>query len=34
VEMRKPLANGNEPYHWVSETRIAPWAIYALRPLS
>jgi SAM-dependent methyltransferase len=31
VEMRKPLANGDEPYRWVSETRIAPWVIYALR---
>ena len=34
VEMRKPLANGDEPYRWVSETRIAPWAIYILRPSS
>ncbi len=25
VEMRKPLATGDEPYNWVSETRIAPW---------
>ncbi len=32
VEMRKPLAKGDEPYPWVSETRIAPWAIYVLRP--
>ena len=31
VEMRKPLAHGDEPYRWVSETRIAPWVIYALR---
>jgi hypothetical protein len=31
TEMRKPLANGDEPYLWVSETRIAPWAIYVLR---
>ena len=31
VEMRKPLASGNEPYAWVSETHIAPWVIYALR---
>jgi SAM-dependent methyltransferase len=31
VEMRKPLATGDEPYRWASETRIAPWAIYALR---
>jgi len=33
VEMRKPLAKGDEPYRWVSETRIAPWVIYALRRL-
>jgi SAM-dependent methyltransferase len=33
-EMRKPLANGDEPYRWVSETRIAPWTIYLLRPSS
>ena len=31
VEMHKPLANGDEPYEWVSETRIAPWVIYVLR---
>ena len=31
VEMRKPVATGDEPYKWVSETRIAPWVIYALR---
>jgi len=31
VEMRKPLAKGDEPYNWVSESRIAPWVIYALR---
>lgn len=31
VEMRKPLATGDEPYPWVSETRIAPWVIYTLR---
>jgi SAM-dependent methyltransferase len=31
TEMRKPLANGDEPYPWVSETCIAPWVIYALR---
>jgi SAM-dependent methyltransferase len=31
VEMRKPLARGDEPYPWVSETRIAPWVIYVLR---
>jgi SAM-dependent methyltransferase len=31
VEMRKPLAKGDEPYPWISETRIAPWVIYVLR---
>ena len=34
AEMRKPLANSDEPYRWVSETHIAPWAIYVLRPSS
>ena len=31
VEMRKALAKGDEPYRWVSETRIAPWVIYVLQ---
>jgi hypothetical protein len=31
VEIYKPLAHGDEPYEWVSETRIAPWVIYVLR---
>jgi len=26
----KPLATGDEPYQWVSETAVAPWVIYAL----
>ena len=26
----KPLAKGDEPYKWVNETCIAPWAIYVL----
>lgn len=30
IEYAKPLATGNEPYHWVNETAIAPWAIYIL----
>lgn len=34
VEMRKPLATGDETYPWVSETLIAPWVIYALRRAS
>ena len=32
IQVFKPLANGDEPYSWVSETRIAPWVIYVLRP--
>jgi len=31
VQMLKPLAKGDEPYPWASETRIAPWVIYALK---
>jgi hypothetical protein len=31
VETGKPLARGDEPYPWISETRIAPWVIYVLR---
>ena len=31
VETRKPLARGDEPYPWISETQIAPWVIYVLR---
>jgi SAM-dependent methyltransferase len=31
VEVRRPLADGTEPYAWVSETRISPWTIYVLR---
>lgn len=27
---RLPLATGDEPYRWASETAIAPWAIYVL----
>ena len=27
----RPLATGEEPFAWVSETRIAPWVIYVLR---
>jgi len=30
IQKYKPLATGNEPYSWVSETRIAPWAVYVL----
>jgi hypothetical protein len=30
VKKYLPLATGNEPYAWVNETHIAPWAIYVL----
>jgi ubiquinone/menaquinone biosynthesis C-methylase UbiE len=30
-KIHKPLANGNEPYQWVNETKIAPWVVYVLR---
>jgi SAM-dependent methyltransferase len=30
VAMCKPLAEGNEPYKWVTETTVAPWMIYVL----
>lgn len=30
ISVFKPLATGDEPYHWVSETHIAPWVIYVL----
>ncbi len=32
VNISRPLANPTEPYNWVSETKIAPWVIYVLRP--
>ncbi len=31
VQSYKPLAKGDEPYAWVSETTVAPWVIYVLR---
>lgn len=30
VDTYRPLANGDEPYRWVNETKIAPWVIYVL----
>lgn len=27
----RPLATSKEPYHWVNETKIAPWVIYVLK---
>ncbi|MDH5449272.1 MAG: class I SAM-dependent methyltransferase [Candidatus Bathyarchaeota archaeon] len=31
IRIYRPLAQTNEPYRWVTETRIAPWTIYVLR---
>jgi SAM-dependent methyltransferase len=31
VQMDKPLARGDEPYHWVNETKVAPWVVYVLQ---
>lgn len=33
VESHAPLATGDEPYAWINETRISPWAIYVLQKL-
>jgi SAM-dependent methyltransferase len=30
VEKERPLAREDEPYEWVTETRIAPWVVYLL----
>lgn len=32
--MHLPLGREDEPIRWVNETRIAPWAIYVLKPAS
>ena len=34
VAKYNPLATGDEPYKWISETRIAPWVIYVLASAS
>jgi len=31
VQVFAPLANGDEPYAWVSETTVRPWVIYVLK---
>ena len=33
VRTHKPLGREDEPYEWVNETRIAPWAIYVLKKM-
>lgn len=30
VEAKRPLARGDEPWAWVSETTVPPWVIYVL----
>ena len=30
VEIHRPLGGPNEPFEWVSETEVSPWAIYVL----
>jgi SAM-dependent methyltransferase len=30
VQTYKPLAREDEPFEWVSETKIAPWVIYVM----
>jgi SAM-dependent methyltransferase len=32
IQVLRPLATGGEPYAWINETTIAPWAIYVLKP--
>lgn len=34
VVMHRPLAKGDEPIRWASETSVPPWAIYVLKPAS
>jgi ubiquinone/menaquinone biosynthesis C-methylase UbiE len=31
VEVCRPLGRADEPFHWVSETTVAPWVIYVLK---
>lgn len=31
IQVFKPLAKSDEPYPWVTETRIPPWVIYVLK---
>lgn len=32
LEASHPLGRAGEPYAWVSETKVAPWTVYVLRP--
>ncbi len=31
VDVHRPLGTAGDPFEWVSETRVSPWAIYVLR---
>ncbi len=31
-ELHRPLGRAEEPFEWVSETEVSPWAIYVLEP--
>ena len=31
MQVERPLARGDEPIVWASETTVAPWAIYVLK---
>jgi len=31
IEMHTPLAKEEEPFAWINETKISPWAIYVLK---
>lgn len=32
LETHRPLGRPDEPFHWLTETRVSPWAIYVLAP--
>ena len=32
AEIHRPLGRADEPFGWVTETSIAPWAIHVMRP--
>ena len=31
IEMHTPLARAEEPFAWINETEISPWAVYVLK---
>jgi SAM-dependent methyltransferase len=32
VETHRPLGRDDEPFEWINETRIAPWALHVAQP--